>query len=115
MVVRPRSRWYGDDAAVFLVNGSAVTSTDMLVEGVEFRRDWSSAAEVGRKSVAVNVADLEAMGAKPVAMVIGFGIPADLPAEWVREFAKGFGPRPTWRVSPWSVATSPRLTRSPSG
>lgn len=79
----------GDDAAVFLVNGSAVTSTDMLVEGVEFRRDWSSAAEVGRKSVAVNVADLEAMGAKPVAMVIGFGIPADLPAEWVREFAKG--------------------------
>lgn len=79
----------GDDAAVFLVNGSAVTSTDMLVEGVEFRRDWSSPAEIGRKSVAVNVADLEAMGANPVAMVMGFGIPGDLSAQWVRDFAKG--------------------------
>lgn len=79
----------GDDAAVFLVNGSAVTSTDMLVEGVEFRRDWSSPSEIGRKSVAVNVADLEAMGANPVAMVIGFGVPGGLSADWVREFANG--------------------------
>ncbi len=79
----------GDDAAVFLVNGSTVTSTDMLVEGIEFRRDWSSPAEIGRKAVAVNVADLEAMGAKPVAMVVAFGLPGDLSADWVREFAKG--------------------------
>lgn len=79
----------GDDAAVYLVNGSAVTSTDLLVEGVHFRRDWSSAHEVGRKAVAVNVADLEAMGATPVAMVVALGAPADLPLQWAREFSTG--------------------------
>lgn len=79
----------GDDAAVFLVDGSAVTSTDLLVEGVHFRTDWSSAEEIGRKAVAVNVADLEAMGATPVSMVIGLGAPGSLPAQWVREFSTG--------------------------
>ena len=79
----------GDDAAVYLVNGSAVTSTDLLVEGVHFRRDWSTAEQVGRKAVAVNVADLEAMGARPVAMVVALGAPAELPVSWVREFSTG--------------------------
>lgn len=79
----------GDDAAVFLVNGSAVCSTDVLVEGVHFRRDWSSAHEIGRKCVAVNVSDIEAMGATPVTMVIGFCAPADLPTRWTREFMTG--------------------------
>lgn len=79
----------GDDAAVFLVNGSAVCSTDLLVEDQHFRRAWSSAAEIGRKAVAVNVADLEAMGATPVAMVIGLGLPGDTEARWVRELSTG--------------------------
>ncbi|AXE38601.1 thiamine-phosphate kinase [Acidipropionibacterium virtanenii] len=79
----------GDDGAVFLVDGSAVISTDVLVEGVHFRRSWSGAQDIGRKSVAVNVADIEAMGAAPVAMVIGFSAPADLPVSWAREFMTG--------------------------
>lgn len=79
----------GDDAAVYLVNGSAVTSTDLLVEGVHFKREWSSAEQIGRKAVAVNVADLEAMGATPLTMVVALGIPADLPTTWVREFSTG--------------------------
>lgn len=79
----------GDDAAVFLINGSAVTSVDILVEGVDFRRDWSSPADVGHKCVAVNVADIEAMGATPVAMVLALGVPADLPYSWVKEFMTG--------------------------
>ncbi|MFT8395588.1 thiamine-phosphate kinase, partial [Propionibacterium sp.] len=80
----------GDDGAVFLINGSAVTSTDILIEGVHFRRDWSSATEIGRKAVAVNAADLEAMGARPVSVVVSLGVPADLPARWVKDFATGF-------------------------
>ena len=79
----------GDDAAVFLVNGSAVVTTDVLVEGVHFRRDWSSPADVGRKAVAVNVADIEAMGVRAVAMVVAFSAPGDLPEQWVREFMTG--------------------------
>lgn len=79
----------GDDGAVFLVDGSAVVSTDVLVEGVHFRRSWSSAQDIGRKSVAVNVADIEAMGALPVALVVGFSAPPDLPVAWAREFMTG--------------------------
>lgn len=79
----------GDDAAVFLVNGSLVCSTDMLIEGVHFRRDWSPAGAVGRKAVAVNVSDLEAMGAVPLTMVVALGAPTDCPTGWLDELSAG--------------------------
>lgn len=79
----------GDDAAVFRVEGQAVVSTDAMVERVHFRRDWSSARDIGRKLVAMSAADLEAMGARPVSLVVAVGLPADLPASWVRELAGG--------------------------
>ena len=65
------------------------TSVDVLVEGVHFRRDWSSARDIGRKAVAVNVADLEAMGARAAGLLVGFSAPADLEVGWVLEFADG--------------------------
>ncbi len=79
----------GDDAAVFLVNGSAVITVDMIVEGHDFRRDWSSPADVGHKAVAGSVADIESMGARPTIMVIGLGAPAGLEYLWVKEFMTG--------------------------
>jgi thiamine-monophosphate kinase len=79
----------GDDAAVLAVDPPVVTSVDVLVEGVHFRRDWSSAREVGRKAVAVNVADLEAMGARATALVVGFSAPPDLEVSWALDFAAG--------------------------
>src|SRR6266508_2766208 len=49
----------GDDAAVVSApDGRVVASTDVLVEGVHFRLDWSNPEQVGRKAVAVNLADL---------------------------------------------------------
>ncbi len=79
----------GDDAAVFLVNGSAVTSVDVLVEGVHFRRDWVPAERLGRRAVAVACADLEAMGADQVAVLVGLSVPPDLDAAWVADLARG--------------------------
>lgn len=68
----------GDDAAVLrLADGRVVVSTDMLVEHRHFRLDWSTPYDVGRKAIAQNAADVEAMGATPVAYVVGFGAPAD--------------------------------------
>ena len=55
----------GDDAAVLMIKDAVATSVDVLVEGVHFRRDWSEARDVGRKAVAVNIADIEAIGARP--------------------------------------------------
>ena len=70
----------GDDAAVLALEPPVVATVDVLVEGVHFRRDWSSARDVGRKAVAVNVADLEAMGARASCLVVGFSAPASLEA-----------------------------------
>ena len=79
----------GDDAAVIAIEGAVATSVDVLVEGVHFRRDWSEARDVGRKAVAVNVADLEAIGARATGLLVGFSAPPDLKVGWVLDFADG--------------------------
>ncbi|GAA1428840.1 thiamine-phosphate kinase [Microlunatus lacustris] len=79
----------GDDAAVLELAGPLVTSVDVLVENVHFKLGWSDPADIGRKAVAVNVADLEAMGARATAIVLGFSAPPHLQLRWVREFAAG--------------------------
>lgn len=80
----------GDDAAVLAVpTGAVACSTDALVEGVHFRKDWSTAAEVGRKAIAVNVADIEAMGATPIGVTVALSAPAETPVAWLDAFAEG--------------------------
>lgn len=80
----------GDDAAVVVADdGRVVVSTDMLVEGRHFRLDWSTPHDVGRKAIAQNAADIEAMGARPTAFVVGFGAPAETPAAEVDGLADG--------------------------
>jgi thiamine-monophosphate kinase len=80
----------GDDAAVVhATDGRTVVSSDMLVAGQHFRLDWSTPNDVGRKSIAQNAADIEAMGARVTAFVVAFGAPADTPAAQVLELADG--------------------------
>jgi thiamine-monophosphate kinase len=80
----------GDDAAVVRASdGRVVASTDVLVEGRHFRRDWSSPQDVGVKAAAQNLADIAAMGAAPTALLVGIAVPADLPADWVLDMTRG--------------------------
>ena len=80
----------GDDAAVVAApDQRVVVTTDMLVENVHFRRDWSSAYDVGRKAAAQNLADVVAMGARPTALFVAFAAPADLLVAWATDFARG--------------------------
>ena len=80
----------GDDGAVVRAgDGRVVVSTDMLVESRHFRLDWSTPHDVGRKAVAQNAADIEAMGARVTAFVVGFGAPAETAAVRVNALADG--------------------------
>ena len=80
----------GDDAAVVHAPDRRVAvSTDMLVQGAHFRLDWSSPNEVGRKAIAQNAADIEAMGARVTGFVVAFGAPRDTSAARTVELADG--------------------------
>ncbi|AGB22616.1 thiamine-phosphate kinase [Mycobacterium sp. JS623] len=80
----------GDDAAVVSATDSrVVVSTDMLVEGFHFRLDWSSPHDIGRKAIAQNAADIEAMGASTTAFVVAFGAPGDTQTKLALELADG--------------------------
>ena len=80
----------GDDAAVLAAaDGWVVVTTDVLVEGVHFRLDWSTPQQVGRKAVAANLADVAAMGAVPTALVVGLAVPGRTPISTVDGLAAG--------------------------
>ena len=80
----------GDDAAVVVApDGRVVASTDVLVEGRHFRRDWSSGADVGHRAAAANLADIAAMGATPTALLVALCVPVDLDVGWVEDLAGG--------------------------
>ncbi|SHN81495.1 thiamine-phosphate kinase [Geodermatophilus obscurus] len=80
----------GDDAAVLRApDGRVVATTDVLVEGRHFRRDWSSAEDVGHKAAAANLADVAAMGAVTTALLVGLACPPDTPTTWLEGVAAG--------------------------
>jgi len=80
----------GDDAAVLAApDARVVATTDLLVEGRHFRRDWSGPADIGAKAAAQNLADIAAMGADPVALLVGFAAPGDLAVAWARDLVAG--------------------------
>ena len=73
----------GDDAAVMAPERGAVDvlTTDCLVEGVHFRRDWTALSAVGHKALAVSLSDLAAMGATPRASLLSLVLPDSLPVD----------------------------------
>ena len=80
----------GDDAAMVAApDGRVLASTDVLVEGVHFRLDWSTPEQIGRKAAAVNMADIAAMGAAPTALLVGLGCPPGTSAALAEELAAG--------------------------
>ncbi|UAL32026.1 thiamine-phosphate kinase [Nocardioides rotundus] len=81
----------GDDAAVLRVRtGHVVVSTDLMVEGRHFRREWAEAADVGHRAAAQNLSDINAMGGRATSLTVGLAAPGDLPARWALDFARGF-------------------------
>lgn len=82
----------GDDCAV-LPSGdgeSLVFTADLLVENIHFLRRATAPEELGGKALAVNLSDVAAMGARPVATLLSLALPADATDEWAVRFMQGY-------------------------
>lgn len=92
----------GDDASVLSLagaNGSgggraggnaAIVTTDALIEAVHFRHEWTPPRDLGAKALAVNLSDLAAMAARPVAAFLSLGAPPETALADLEEFFEGF-------------------------
>ena len=81
----------GDDCAVLPIGDEALVFTsDMLNEGIHFLADKSTAFQIGYKSLMVNISDVAAMGAKPVATLLSLALPEGMFGEWSKEFMSGY-------------------------
>ena len=80
----------GDDAAVLAPSDEKlVVTTDMFVEGVHFRKDWSNAKEIGRKATIANLADIYAMGGRPKFITVAMSATGEEELEWMLDVARG--------------------------
>jgi len=80
----------GDDASAIRSRGAGhrLLSTDCLIEGQHFLRD-EPAYLLGRKSLAVNLSDIAAMGGRPTGFTLTLGIPGDLPGHFLEKLLDG--------------------------
>lgn len=81
----------GDDCAVIKKNEqqSWLVTMDTLVEGVHFDRTFHPPGLLGRKTVAVNVSDIAAMGGSPLFVFLSLGLPAGFDPHWLEDFSRG--------------------------
>ena len=78
----------GDDAAVVRAGERAVVSVDAVVEGVHFRLDTHSWADVGHKALATALSDLAAMGVAPGEAYVALGLPESAGEDDVLDLAR---------------------------
>ena len=80
----------GDDAAVLAApDGRVVATTDFLLEGRHFRRDWAGPSDIGHRAAARSLADVAAMGAVATALLVAFAAPPGLPTSWALDLTSG--------------------------
>ncbi|MDM9580728.1 thiamine-phosphate kinase [Nostoc sp. GT001] len=81
----------GDDAAVLETapGQSLVVTTDVLVDGVHFSNLTTSPEDAGWRAAAANLSDLAAMGASPLGITVGLGLPGELRVSWIERLYQG--------------------------
>ena len=82
----------GDDCAIYPLEGgdALLFTSDTLIENIHFLRDAATPEEIGAKSLMVNLSDVAAMGAQPVATLLAISLPANISEEWVKRFIEGY-------------------------
>ena len=81
----------GDDCAVLEPRPGAtlLATTDLMIEDVHFRRRWAEPADIGWKSIAVNLSDIAAMGGRPRWALVALACPEDTTADEIEAFYEG--------------------------
>src|SRR6201996_4978165 len=82
-------RSVGDDAAVVRADRYAVTSVDAMVDGVHFRCEQLSPAEIGHRALAAAASDLAAMGARPGEAYLALAVSPQFGSEHASELVNG--------------------------
>ncbi|MES3036911.1 MAG: thiamine-phosphate kinase, partial [Bdellovibrionota bacterium] len=80
----------GDDGFVYQsFSANTAIVQDMSIEGVHFRRNWSSPEDIGWKCLAVNLSDLASLGAKPNFAQVSLAVPKNTKDEDILGFYRG--------------------------
>ena len=79
----------GDDAAVVTTQPQSIITSDMAVEDVHFKLEWSSAFDIGRKITAANVADILSMGAQCDYLTASVALTGEETVQWIENLARG--------------------------
>ncbi len=79
----------GDDAAVVTTQSQSIITSDMAVEDVHFKPEWSSAFDIGRKITAANVADILSMGGKCDFLTASVALTGNETMQWIENLARG--------------------------
>jgi len=80
----------GDDAAVVKTKkGLEILTTDCLVEGDHFKKDWFTPQQIGMKAIEINVSDVAAMGGIPKYVLVSLCLPEDIDVDFVEDMYKG--------------------------
>jgi thiamine-monophosphate kinase len=83
----------GDDAAIIdSLRGPLVVSVDTVIDGVDFLLDQHGAKLAGRKALAVNLSDMAAMAARPIAIVVALSLPEENATRLAGEIFEGIIP-----------------------
>lgn len=104
----------GDDAAILRGPGREdyVWTVDAQVEGVHFQLNSSKPENIGWKSLAVNLSDIAAMGARPVACLVSLAVPGHLDVRWLKRLYRGLS---GLALAEKCLIAGGNLSKSPNG
>jgi len=79
----------GDDAAIVSTHAQSVITSDMAVEDVHFKLEWSSPFDIGRKITAANIADVLSMGGTCDYLTASVALTGNETLQWIENLARG--------------------------